>query len=661
MSKGYADYLVWSARQLDRELERDADGIEVPLFREEYTNWLNARPDLSNNSKTNYQRWLVKADEWILDVDQDFWRLLKNDWQSSDFSGAKNRCEAYERLLISEKAEAEKAEANGDKDFGVSAKEIGNWISAFRKYRRFLDEALENSESEQRAHAAKIAASRETAKNLFLDSMFISWGEAKGRSVDTIESYVSNIKRVNRDLFCKTGYDIFHVFIPRAVRDKDLAEIEVMFSKMDEKLTSRIDNYDETEMDRSALQNSRSALRLYADFIKETVRNTVEKEKTETPEAVTDQRGDSDAGIYKIDEFREWLPLYGRLGEKSASSYISYLKALGRDMSIEENGVGFLSYASWLLREDKVALALEVLERGVAKLSLVRSSDSTPEKKKKDLNYQRSALKRYIEFLQDEVEDLPDEEEFEEVASDVPEVTAHDVTLDVVEDGDLIGYSIEELRKNFAFRLNTQNRMSKDKEVFYPISIIRKLFCYSQRKGKKAGTLNNDYDWFKDWNEDYIGEIKVLEQEGNTTMSELSDLQISPSSGKVYAIGSGSKRSFQVFTETTAGDVEQMKAKSLGKIHIDHSPLMSDVLKDNVSSIPALNTLSDEIKTIAKAKRVDITTKNFGKLSKLLFADSQFVDEHLLPLIPALREELALLRKKSTLTLMDASNNLRKK
>ena len=41
MSKGYADYLCVLAREIDREFRRDADGVEAPLFRAEYEEWLN--------------------------------------------------------------------------------------------------------------------------------------------------------------------------------------------------------------------------------------------------------------------------------------------------------------------------------------------------------------------------------------------------------------------------------------------------------------------------------------------------------------------------------------------------------------------------------------------------------------------------------------------
>ncbi len=47
MSKGYADYLVALAREIDREYQRNADGVEVPIFGKEYEEWLKTQKSLS--------------------------------------------------------------------------------------------------------------------------------------------------------------------------------------------------------------------------------------------------------------------------------------------------------------------------------------------------------------------------------------------------------------------------------------------------------------------------------------------------------------------------------------------------------------------------------------------------------------------------------------
>lgn len=313
------------------------------------------------------------------------------------------------------------------------------------------------------------------------------------------------------------------------------------------------------------------------------------------------------------------------------------------------------------MAENKQPIAFELLEKLEYKLSALLSSSSVPSEWRHDISNWRSGLRKYIDFLQDDSEDIPDEVELEEAAANMPSVEVVDVDLEDSEDGEKITYSLEELKKNFVFRLSTQNRMSNDKDIFYPISIIRKLFCHSQRNGKATATPNSDYDWFKNWINDYAGEIKVLMENNSSLLSEIRSLQIYPSTENVYIQLPEVSGNILVYTETKDGGIEPMKTKSLRQIHIDHTPLMAQVLSDNMSVIPAINALSKEIRSVAKAKGIDITPTNFGKISKILFADEQYVNDQLLPLIPDLKNELNLLRKKCSLTLMQASHNLRKK
>ncbi len=268
MSKGFADYVIASALEIDREIKREIDGVEVPLFNKEFEEWLNKQTELSESSRVNYKRWLHKADSWICDIDHDFWTLLKKAWKISDFGTAQALCKEYEQLLLDEKKQAEQ---EGKEEHGESGKEIGNWISAFRKFTKFHNEQIENAELDKKALADMIEASRLTSRHLFLAYRFIMWGTEQGKTQETMESFVSNIKRVNSKLFCKTGYDLLHDFLPGYVKTRNQAKIDEMFKAMDRKLTERIDSYDETEMSREAFMNGRSALRSYVKFIKSVI------------------------------------------------------------------------------------------------------------------------------------------------------------------------------------------------------------------------------------------------------------------------------------------------------------------------------------------------------------------------------------------------------
>lgn len=480
---------------------------------------------------------------------------------------------------------------------------------------------------------------------------FFDWLVKSGQQEKSAKSAVSRIKRIEGvypDLDSRIKDNsielLLNVF---TYTKKDEAKKRVPLHKID------IDGDQYT-----GTQSLRNALAQYIEFRRTYKVEMSEKDDSKNRDTESDLIPIPYESIYKGDEFEAWLP---ENGVSSVKQYISYLRRLGGFLIIKANGVSALEYACRLMADNKQPLAFEILERLGDKLSVLLSSSAVPSEWRHDISNWRSGLRKYIYFLRDETEDLPDEEEFEEATSDTPMVEVADVDLEDSENDEKITYSIEELKNNFAFRLSTQNRISNDKDIFYPISIIRKLFCYSQRNGKKTGVPNNDYDWFKNWTDDYVGEIKVLLSDISYNLSDVGALILYPATKNVYIQVPDTKGDLWVYTETADGKKEPMKAGVLSKIHIDHTPLMAQVLTDNISLIPAIDALSKEIKSVAKAKRIDLKPVNFGKISKLLFANMQYVNSQLLPLIPALKDELNLLRKKCTLTLMQASHNLRKK
>lgn len=264
MSKGFVDHVIYMALLIDREIKRELDGVEWPLFKDRYFEWLADEPKskVGMSSQVNYKRWLFKADEWVLDTTHDLYTLLKNAWKQSDFERVTSLCDDYEMQLLADKALAEK------EDIGESSTEIGNWISAFRKYRAFLKECMEQAEVDKRVQDALIKSARATAaEHLPLKYDFYFWGIAKGKSEKTMKSYVSDIKRVNKDLFCKTGHDMLSEFLPGFIKTGNKEKTVEMFTKMDDKLTERIDYDPDDIMSPEALGNCRSALRKYAEFI----------------------------------------------------------------------------------------------------------------------------------------------------------------------------------------------------------------------------------------------------------------------------------------------------------------------------------------------------------------------------------------------------------
>lgn len=486
---------------------------------------------------------------------------------------------------------------------------------------------------------------------------FHDWLVKSGQKENSASSVVSRVKRIEDaypDLDSRIeDNDVDALFNSFSYSKKDEAKKRIPLHKVEIKGNPY-----------SGTQSLRTALSQYIEFSRTANPQMVVADEHATHITEPSTTYKTSNKIYKIDEFRSWMPEYGNLSTNSANSYVSFLNGLEKFIIEDTGGKNILEDVYSALNEGNTTYAFNVLDRIDEVLTSALASSDVSSHIKKDLNNWRSAVRKYVDFLQEEGEDIPDEEEFEEASIDTPTLETLCSDLSDSEKDSAIEYSLDEIKRNFAFRLNTQNRMSNDKDVFYPISIIRKLFCFSQRNGKKKANPNNDYDWFKDWTDDYVGEVKVLlNDKGDIThtMSDVRSLLLYPATGNVYVQISNIDGNLQVYSQKTDGEIEPLKANKLRNIHIDHTPLMADVLSDNISRIPAINTLSNEIKAIARAKKIDICPKNFGKISKALFADSEYVKAKLLPLIPAIKNELNILRKKCTLTLMQASHNLRKK
>lgn len=308
---------------------------------------------------------------------------------------------------------------------------------------------------------------------------FFDWLVKSGKQANSANSAVSRVKRI------KEAYPD----LDSRIEDNSIDTLQntFIYTKKDEAKNRvplhkiAIDGNPYT-----GTQSLRTALAQYIEFKRTSKYHMAAQDssKTITSESASPLSKVSD-NIYKIDDYRGWLTEYGDLKETSASSYVSYLKALGRSMIKKSDGSSILEIVYVALRDDNTALAFEILEKVDEKLTTLLSSSSVSSDMKKDLNNWRSATRKYVDFLQDYSEDIPDEEELEEANTHIPTVEVAEGDMEDLDNSEKITFSIEELKKNFAFRLSTQNRMSNDKDIYYPISIIRKLLCYSQRNGKK--------------------------------------------------------------------------------------------------------------------------------------------------------------------------------
>ena len=473
---------------------------------------------------------------------------------------------------------------------------------------------------------------------------FKHWLLKGGNKDSTIRSRISNVKKIEEvypdldsridDTTISNLIKVFEYTIADKSRNRlPLHNIEI-----------KGDIYEGTK-------TYKNALLLYVRFRTET---DAQKTLSSSEEMLYLEKTDSDRGeseaVYKASEFRRWMVNEEKMSYSSAAGYLTYLKGVDNLLYNITGNNHYLTLVSQYMANNQSAAVIDLIIMTENFISGRMLSSTISQTEKKRLNDYRSALRKYKVFLEEDFEDIPDEEEL---------CTDLDASGMLSEKGKCELWDYEDLESNFRFRLMTQNRISDKKDIFYPIGIIRKLFRYSQR----YNSVNNDYDWFKNWVNTCVAQIIVATEKGDLTLKQLSELIIYPIEKKVKVKKTDDTYEYTVKTETgKTGTVPiTMNIGCIRDIHIDHTPMMSKVLTDNSDFLPGLTLLSKYIKDVARKEKIAIQYSNLGKISKKLFANENFVEHMLLPLVPMLKRELEFLRGKYTLKLMQASNNLRKK
>ena len=121
----------FSDRFLERGIERLQADVEVPIFDEEYQNWLS-KQDLAESTKKQYLSNLIRLDVFIIDDNKDFYTLFKKEFDQDHFGECDNLLAWYDSQITDEK------ELSQLFDSGLSTKTISDYRSAYRKYADFL-------------------------------------------------------------------------------------------------------------------------------------------------------------------------------------------------------------------------------------------------------------------------------------------------------------------------------------------------------------------------------------------------------------------------------------------------------------------------------------------------------------------------------------------
>lgn len=373
--------------------------------------------------------------------------------------------------------------------------------------------------------------------------------------------------------------------------------------------------------------------------------------------------------------YLKWLEKLSNLTPASQKSYLSYLKALDEQVFMQYDEMReyfdpFIYLKNGFLTRDW-EYVLEVVSNVDQLLTslIVENDEDAPESfYDSDLRNWRSAWRKYGEFIEYLViyckkQDAKDSCSKVENPTTTETVRPASIafrnqkgveclddsgTMTVVYDADAIFF-------NFRNRLRTQCRMTEDKKVFYPIRLIDRIIRESGRTSRRTGAPNNDGEWMDKLFYNEIQKIKVYTNKGVKTLADVDSITIYPK-GKQATAKLKSGENVKLLSKTALGNETPMLVESLRDIHIDHSPLMDEILSKNEAQLKAMAELTAIIRKAAGNGQI---TGQSPKLTAKVMETVPF--EELQALIPELKKELTLLSSQYELQLMLASENLSKK
>lgn len=481
-----------------------------------------------------------------------------------------------------------------------------------------------------------------------------------GKTKNVANSYMSYIKKVDKEFFL-FNEDFFYL-LPKKVKVGDLEGVSSLFDKYLEIIEewfelAKKENYGYTPKE---ISDWRSGFRNYRRFIEEWLLPVISGHKTNLSDM---ERTTSYKRLFAEDDFLLWLTTTDEKGTSSAQSYISRIKRLNSiisktasDTFQKYQGDIFGLIPRWL-KEQKGSDVVKLLTGIEEKLVQQIHTNDTHLLPIPALRNSVSALRRYTKFILEEyIEDIDDSDELPaEAVATVKQIGSS---------GEITVYDYPMLERNFKLRLMTQDRMSNGKDVFFPIGVIKRLFRLSEKTPIDGFVCKGEYKWFNMWIDNCIAEIKVMTDKGTFIMAELSEYDtfiINTTTKEVtVTLQDGETAKMLTPTEDDTASPRFMEVDRLSNIHIDHTPLISKLLSENISALPAMVRLTEIMRKVAETNNLSFNASNFSAIeNKVINSNADVVE--MLKMLPMIKDELELVRSKSTLCLMAAKCNLKKK
>lgn len=325
--------------------------------------------------------------------------------------------------------------------------------------------------------------------------------------------------------------------------------------------------------------------------------------------------------LFKADEFKKYLVKDAGLQENTATSYISYIKAIDRDLISKTPYKGIIADLKDNLAScpSKTLALLQSIQETVEETKRIKDETFMSTK---ELNNGCSALKQYLKFLRKQYSDKVNTEEVsvadEELDKEVEEIET------MTESGNVTIKTKEDLRKAFILRLSTQDRPAQ-----FSIKLIAGIF---KKQKDENGVIENSirtfYPRFKSfadfvdtWVSEVFDTIKVLSKDDEFFMRDVNAFELWPQANTVNVImDSGYKFTLYTHKNQNSSDripmSEGMRAMILKKITLEHTPTMLSILQDNSERLQGIKKMADLMQK--EMKENNITVQPWDKAIKKL-------------------------------------------
>ena len=378
--------------------------------------------------------------------------------------------------------------------------------------------------------------------------------------------------------------------------------------------------------------------------------------------------------IFLSSEFKDWLKEEG-LSEGTIRSYISWLTNVANEIQYKKiPNHSIFEIIEACFEKGRYEIANQLLSTTIAFITYLIKNPLEINRESKNLSDIRSAVKKYAIFIQEKIDEAEESSTHNE-DDNVNDIQESEETLknddknneqtdfkDINIAGQTddskkgLAYPMDEIKRNFRFRLTTQDRMSKDKNLFYPIGLLKKLF-YSDGTSYVSHYRNKNGEnrkWFDNLIDTTIDNIFLHTENGKLRLKDIEEIVITPSENVLIKLPDNTL--VDLYTPNASmKEKEKMKAEDISDIHIDHVNLIDDELEQNVDKYKGLKSLTEIIRVVKATRKLN--PKNFNKIYNKVLEERY---NEIKDLIPALKEDLSEIAKMD-LQLMHSKHNLRKK